>query len=64
MSCHRTGRKEMSSKFERENMEMKQSQPLTKAIRNAGNVLNMKAIAINKISSKLKVWSFKIPNYA
>ena len=45
-------------------MEMKESQPLTKAICNAGKVLNMNIIAINKISSKLKVWCFKIPNYA
>ena len=36
----------------------------TKAIRNAGKVLNIKALTINKISSKLKVWSFKIPHYA
>ena len=39
-------------------------QQLTKAIRNAGKVLNMKLVAINKISGKLKVWSFKIPHYA
>lgn len=36
----------------------------TKAIRNAGKTLNMNIIAINKISSKLKVWYFKIPHYA
>jgi len=45
-------------------MEMIESQPLTKAIRNAGKVLSMNIVAINKISSKLKVWSFKIPHYA
>ena len=33
----------------------------TKAIRNAGKVLNMKMIAINKISGKLKNNRFKIP---
>lgn len=36
----------------------------TKAIRNAGKVLNMNIVAINKISSKMKVWSFIIPHYA
>jgi len=36
----------------------------TKAIRNAGKTLNMKLIAINKISGKLKVQSFKKPHYA
>jgi hypothetical protein len=45
-------------------MEMIESQPLTKAIHNAGKVLNMNIIEINKISSKLKMWSFKIPHYA
>ena len=36
----------------------------TKAIRNAGNMLNMNIVAINKISGKLKVWCFKNPHYA
>jgi len=36
----------------------------TKAIHNAGKVLNMNIAAINKISSKLKVWSFEILHYA
>ena len=54
----------MSSKFERENMEMKQSQPLTKAIRNAGIVLYMNILAIITISSKMKSNRFKIPHYA
>jgi len=43
---------------------MNKAQPLTKAIRNLGIVLIFKFIALNKISGKLKVWSFKIPNYA
>jgi len=43
---------------------IKKAQHLTKAIRNLGNILILKLIALNKISSKLKVWSFKIPNYA
>jgi len=42
----------------------KECQPLTKAIRNLGIVLILKLIALNKISGKLKVWNFKIPNYA
>jgi len=37
---------------------------LTKAIRNAGKVLNMNIVAINKISSKMKFYRFKIPHYA
>ena len=44
--------------------ENKESQPITKAIRNLGNVLILKLVASNKISEKLKVWSFKTPNYA
>ena len=45
-------------------MEMIESQPLTKAIRNLGKVLILKFLALSKISGKLKVSSFKIPNYA
>ena len=45
-------------------MEMKESQPLTKAIRNLGNILILKFIALNKISSKLKIKLFKIPYIA
>lgn len=40
------------------------SQWLTKAIRNAGKVLNMKIIVLNKISSKMKNNRFKNPHYA
>jgi len=36
----------------------------TKAIRNLGNVLIMKFLALNKICCKLKINRFKIPNYA
>ena len=36
----------------------------TKAIRNAGKVLIFNILVLNKISSKLKDWSFKIPHYA
>jgi hypothetical protein len=45
-------------------MELKNRKPLTKAIRNLGNVLKLKRVALNKISSKLKINRFKIPNYA
>ncbi len=44
--------------------ENKECQCLTKAIRNLGNVLVLKFLALNKISGKLKVNRFKIPNYA
>ena len=40
------------------------AQCITKAIRNAGKVLKMNIVAINKISTKLKINHFKIPNYA
>ncbi len=43
---------------------MKKAQQVTKAIRNLGNVLILKLIAVNKISCKLKINRFKIPNYA
>jgi hypothetical protein len=42
----------------------KKAEPLTKAIRNLGIVLILKIIALSKISSKVKINSFKIPNYA
>ena len=44
--------------------ENKEFQCLTKAIRNLGNALILKFIALNKISCKLKINRFKIPNYA
>ena len=44
--------------------ENKECQCLTKAKRNLGKVLTMKFIALNKISGKLKINRFKIPNYA
>ena len=43
---------------------MKKAQQVTKAIRNLGKVLILKFIASIKISGKLKVNRFKIPNYA
>ncbi|RLD58397.1 MAG: hypothetical protein DRJ01_12615 [Bacteroidetes bacterium] len=45
-------------------IENKKCQWVTKAIRNLGNVLILKFIALNKISCKLKINRFKIPNYA
>ena len=45
-------------------IENKECQWVTKAIRNLGNVLIFKLITLNKISGKLKVNHFKIPNYA
>ena len=43
---------------------MNKHESTTKAIRNLGNVLILKIIALNKISGKLKINRFKIPNYA
>ena len=43
---------------------MKEAQAITKAIRNLGNILILKFIALNEICSKLKINRFKIPNYA
>ena len=53
----------MLTKF-KETEGMKKAQPITKAIRNLGKVLILKLIVSNKISSKLEINSFKIPNYA
>ena len=44
--------------------EMKESQPLTKAIRNVGFVFNIKCLALIKINGKLKINRFKISRYA
>jgi len=53
-----------SANFIDEQIENKNRQCLTKAIRNLGNVLILKFLALNKISGKLKINRFKIPNYA
>ncbi len=42
----------------------KKYESITKAIRNLGIILILKFIALNKISCKLKINCFKIPNYA
>ncbi len=57
-------RKKLVANLKEKITENKECQCLTKAIRNAGKVLNINIIAINEISSKLKVWSFKNPHYA
>jgi hypothetical protein len=44
--------------------EMKKAQQVTKAICNAGKVLILKFLALNKISGELKINRFKIPHYA
>jgi len=43
---------------------IKKVQKAIKDIHNLGNVLILKYLALNKISSKLKINRFKIPNYA
>jgi len=64
MTCQRTEKMKIVANLKEKYMEMKQCQCLTKAIRNLGNVLILKFIALNKISGKLKINRFKIPNYA
>jgi len=44
--------------------ENKECQWVTKAIRNLGNVLILKFLALIKIGGKLKINRFKTPNYA
>ncbi len=56
--------KEKLTKFEMINEKKIKHESTTKAIRNLGNMLTLKIIALNKISSKLKINRFKIPNYA
>jgi len=43
---------------------MKEVKVLTKAIRNLGNMMILKLLALIEICSKLKINRFKIPNYA
>ena len=54
---------EMLTKFKIKK-EIIKHESTTKAIRNLGNVLILKFIALNKISGKLKISRFKIPNSA
>ena len=46
------------------NFGNRKHESITKAIRNAGKVLNMKIIDINKMCGKLKINRFKVPHYA
>ena len=64
MSCQRTVKMKLVANLKDKMIENKECQWVTKAIRNAGKVLYMNIVAINEISSKLKVWYFKIPHYA
>jgi len=57
-----TLKKELT-KFEIMN-EIIKHESTTKAIRNAGKVLNMSLIESNNKSAKLKINRFKIPHYA
>jgi len=45
-------------------IEYRNGQWVTKAMRNSGKVQILKLLALNKISGKLKINYFKIPNYA
>ena len=64
--CLANAREEMKlvANLKEKYMEMNESQPLTKAIRNLGNMLILRFIALNNICDKLKINRFKIPNYA
>jgi len=64
MSCQRTAEMKIVANLKDKMTENKESQPITKAIRNLGIVLILKFIALNKISDKFKINRFKIPNYA
>ena len=64
MACQRTEKMKIVANLKDKMNRNKESQPLTKAIRNLGKLLILKLIALNKISGKLKVNRFKIPNYA
>ncbi len=64
MSCQHTVKMRIVANLKDNMTENKECQCLTKAIRNLGNVLILKFLALNKISAKLKVNRFKIPNYA
>ena len=44
--------------------ENEECQWVTKAIRNAGKLLNMNIVDTNKINGKLKINRFKNPHYA
>jgi len=64
MSCQRTEEMKIVANLKDKMTENKECQCLTKAIRNSGNVLIFKFLALNKISNRLKINRFKTPNYA
>jgi hypothetical protein len=64
MSSQRTEKMKIVVNLKDKMIENKECLWVTKAIHNLGNVLNMKFLALNKISSKLKINRFKTPNYA
>jgi len=64
MSCQRTEKMKIVANLKDNMTENKECQWVTKAIRNLGNVLILKLIALYKISGKLEINRFKIPNYA
>jgi len=64
MSYQRTEEMKIVANLKDKMIENIERQCLTKAIRNLGNVLILKIIALNKICSRLKNNRSKIPNYA
>ena len=64
MSYQRTKKIKIVANLKDKMIENKKCQWVTKAIRNLGNMLILKFVALNKISSNLKINRFKIPNYA
>ena len=64
MSCHRTEKQKTIANLKNKMIENEECQWVTKAIHNLSKVLILNIIALNKISSKLKINRFKIPNYA
>ncbi len=55
--------KKLQKNVKMENLKLIKHESTTKAMRNLGNMLILKFIALNKNSCKLKINSFKIPNY-
>ncbi len=64
MSCQRTEKMKLVANLKDKMTENRKCQWATKAIRNLGNILIFKFLALNKISGKLKVYRFEMPNYA
>ena len=64
LKCQRTIEMKNVANLKDIMIENKECQWVTKAIRNLGNVLIFKFLALSKISSNLKINRFKIPNYA